>query len=260
MHELNTNDIDGQELEVQNNTHARLNHVIQEQRNAINVLIKLLYRKPTKKTPVSPEDGYHSMVFYWFYMSIYTFKSSLVLLERGYYHEANILARNLIEIFVKMRYFEKYPDKLAEENKNNENPATRGKKYVKFKTMFDEILPGYHDRYKWEFSNPAHGGVGSLIFKFDIKSATDIEADRGVIYNEDQATRVLNNLNVYLLGYIRFYKYLYPEASKASFRNNFILNFDSVETALAERFENHIKLKGEENDWHIDSRKIFEIK
>ncbi len=258
MHELNTHDIDGQELEVQATTHQRLNHVIQEQRDAIDLLSSLLYKWPKNDGGESPEGQYQSRVFYWFYMSIYTFKAALGLVERGYYHEANILERNLVEVFVKMRYFEKHPDKLAEENKNDSKPETRGKGYVKFKVMFDEILPGYYERYKWMLSNPAHGGVGAMIFKINAKSATDIEADQGVVYNEDQATRVLNGLNVYLLGYIRFYKYLYPvviEDLLADQRSRFA----SVEATLLERFESHVVLKGGENDWHTDSRKIIGI-
>ena len=258
MHELNVDDIDGQELEVQTETKERLGHVMKEQRDAINILSRFLYRKP-KKTYVPPQNEYQTMVFYWLYMSIYTFKSSLVLVERGYYHEANILSRNLLEVFVKMRYFQKHPDKLAEEHRNNSKPETRGKAYIKFSTMFNEVLPGYYERYKWMFSEPAHGGVGALLFKAEIRSATDVEVDRGVIYDEDNATRILNGLNVYLLGYIRFYKHLYPEVIE-DLLSDIRSELDSVEAILLERFESHIELKGQENDWHIDSRKIIEIK
>jgi len=258
MHELNIYDIDGQELEVQDATQERLNHVVQEQRDAIDILIRFLYRLPINKAVESVKDEYQSMAFYWFYMSIFTFKSVLVLVERGYYHEANILSRNLIEVLVKMRYFEKYPDQLTEENRNNSKPETRGKRYIKFKTMFDKILPGYYERYKWMLSNPAHGGTGAILFKFDIKSATDIEADKGVVYNENQATCILNSLNVYLLGYIRFYKYLYPGVID-NFSEDLKSQLATVEATLLRRFESHIELKGGENDWHVDARKVFEI-
>ncbi|MCL4400218.1 hypothetical protein M1506_02990 [Patescibacteria group bacterium] len=258
MHELNTQDIQGQELEVQNETRNRLGFFCKYFNDAIDIYIRLIYKIPTNNDLTTARGEYLSQVWYWFYMRIFTFRACFVLWERGYYLEATILSRNLIEVLVRMHYFNHHPDILKTETESLGRPETREKRGTSFKTMFDEIFPGYYHQYKWMFSHFAHGGTGSLIFKADTKSRPKVEVDMGLIFNEDRASGLLNNLSVFVLGYLRFYKKLYPEVTN-SLDEGIAKELERIDKKLLDNFEGHIKLKGGENEWHKVSRQIFDL-
>lgn len=253
MRELNTSDIAQQELEVQKLTHNKLSGFCDYFNRAIDLLIKLHYRIPKIQDSNTLEGAYLSQTNYWFYMSLFTFRACYVLIERGYYYEAHILCRNLIEIFVKMRYFEKHQDKL----RTFDRPHEGKRPLISFKSMFDEVLPGYYDtQYRLIFSHIAHGGIGALLFKADVKSPTEIFVDTGVVFNEKYASLVMNNISDFIFGYIRFYKYLYPEVIKA-LDAYMLQEIVEIEEILETGFNEHVVLKGGENDWHKVSKQIW---
>ncbi|MBI2888983.1 MAG: hypothetical protein HYY10_03625 [Candidatus Liptonbacteria bacterium] len=258
MHELNTSDIEKQEAIVRRITHQRLGGFCTYLNKAIDVLIKLYYRLPKIKDVETLEDRYLSDLGYWLYMSTFTFRSCFLLIENGYYLEANIICRSLIEIYVKMRYFENRKDQLE----TFEQPHINSKKRptVNFKTMFDEVLPGYYDEvYRFMLSHMAHGGVGARLFKVRFRSPTNMEADQGVVFNEEWGSMVINNLSSYIFGYIRFYKHIYPDTIKG-LEPDVIKELLSVEKTLETNFNQHIQLKGKENAWHKVSRQIWDFK
>jgi hypothetical protein len=255
MRELTTSDIAEQEIIVQQLTREKLGGFCAYFNRAIDLLIRLYYRIPRIEDVNTLNGNYLSHVSYSFYMSIFTFRACFVLLERGYYLEANILCRNLIEVFVKMRYFEKHKEKLE----TFEQPHIGKGPSVTFKTMFDEVLPGYYDiEYRWMLSHMAHGGVGARIFKIDFKSATDRYADTGVFYKERWASLVMNNLTNYIFGYIRFYKHIYPQVIRSSDEVT-LHELKEIEDISKTSFEQHIALKGEENTWHKVSKLIWDF-
>ena len=253
MRELNTSDIAQQELEVQNLTHNKLNGFCNYFNRAIDLLIKLYYRIPKIQDVNTLEGAYLCQASYWFYMPIFTFRACYILIEGGYYYEAHILCRNLIEVFVKMRYFEKHKDELQ----TFDQPHKGKRPSILLKTMFDEVLPGYYDtQYRSILAHIAHGGVGALLFKVDVKSPTETFADTGVVFHEKYASLVMNNISNFIFGYIRFYKYLYPEVIK-TLDVRMLQEIVDVEKILEAGFEEHVVLKGGENDWHKVSRQIW---
>lgn len=260
MRELNTSDIKEQEGQVRDTTSQRLAGFSAYFDEGINLMIGLKYRIPKIETIDPAEKEYLTHFDYSFLVSTFTFRACFLLFQSGYYLEAHILSRNLIEVLVKLRYYEKHKDVFHKEVLNSAKVETRNKPRVQFKKMFDEVLPGYYEvDYKWILSDAAHGGVSSWLFKNEIKSATDVKPHTGVFFHEDWASLVANHLSVFMLGYIRFYKHIYPKVIENldSIKKQ---EFDAVEAKLLENFESHIKLKKGENRWHKVARNIFEIK
>lgn len=252
MDEFSIDDILRQEIDVEKNTRIKLSGFCDISHQTLGLLIELLHKIP-KTYDVETETGaYLSMFYFWFYNSIFTFRASIILFLKGYYMESHILCRNLIEVFVTMRYFDKHKGKLK-------SHLSLKKPFIKFKTIFDEILPDYYDtQYKGLLSNVAHGGIGSLLFKFKFESPKKGKAHAGVFYDEEMASLIMNQLGTYFLGYIRFYKKIHPKvilSLDVKVKNK----LDEIEKLLEKNFTEHIELKGGENKWHQVSRAIFEI-
>lgn len=258
MHELNTSDIKRQEVSVREATHQRLAGFCDYFDDSINLLIRLYYRFPKIENVESPEGGYLSQLGYWFYMTTFSFRAAFLLMENGYYLEANTICRSLIETYVKMRYFAVHQDAL----KTFERPSVNSKKRpsITFKTMFDEVLPGYYDaHYRWMLSHMAHGGAGSMLFKADISGGPkNIKADQGVVFSEKWASFIMNNLTCFIFGYLRLYKHQFAD-DWDEMDKNILAEFQRLEVILEKAFNEHIKLKGGENEWHKTSRPIWDF-
>lgn len=190
MRHLTINDISEQEITVEAKTADSIHGFITLSERTLNLFIELMYVDPAIKDPGTDEGALKSAVCHWMYMGIFTFRASILLMTLGYYFEAHLLNRSLVEVLAKMMYFHRHPDKL----KNFESLAEKKKASITFKTMFDEVLPGYYDDYSWMFSYVAHGGIGARIFKIKQDSEGNRAPDTGVAYDETLAGLVLNSL------------------------------------------------------------------
>lgn len=151
---LNIDDILNQELFVEQETKHKLKGFYNKALDGINLLIKLQYLQPISQNDLSDENKYFSYVHSWFYLSIFTFRSCLLLLSKGYYFEAALVNRNLVEVLVKMHYFSRHKEKLKEFE--NIEALKTGKPKMNFRQMFDEVFPGFYEKYRIE-SHIAHG-------------------------------------------------------------------------------------------------------
>lgn len=255
MRYLNIQDILNQESGVEKETQYKLKGFYDKAMEGINLLISLQYLMPMRKDDLTDEDRYFSYVHSWFYMSIFTFRSCVLLLSRGYYFEASLLNRNLVEVLVKMRYFLNHKEKLKEFE--NIEALQTGKPKMNFRLMFDEVFPGFYEKYRLE-SHVAHGGIGARLMKIKYHSATHAEVDQGVVYNEWRAGSIVNSFGVYFLGYIRLYKKLYPQII-ISLPPEASTEFFSIEAWFIKMIQDHIKLKGGENDWHRAIKSIWDF-
>src|SRR5450759_1604010 len=139
---LRAEDFVGQEAFVEANTEVRLSGFLGYFERSVNLLIEMLYATPVLANLSTGMDGFRSQARLWFHSSLYTFRSSVMLSSRGYYLEAQILDRHLIEILVKLRYFFLHPERLE----TFQSLAKKKKKStIQWKVMFDEVLPGYYE-------------------------------------------------------------------------------------------------------------------
>jgi hypothetical protein len=135
----------------------------------------------------------------------YTIRAICILIERGFYYEAMSLVRNLLESFVQLRYFHKHKDKIN---------LHILKQRIKLKTMFEEIVPGYYNNiYGTVFSEFAHGGFASSIFRVKYESAAVGEITMGSKYNEMGCSFILNQVILILFGILNYIPIMFPQYS-----------------------------------------------
>lgn len=255
MRFLDIQDILEQERVVEAETKSRLAGFYVKSLEGIDLLIHLIYSIPSRPIEETPGYQYFSYVHAWFYMAVFTLRACVLLLSRGYYFEASLLNRNLIEVLVKIRYFSNHKEDLGKFE--NIDALKRGYPKMNFRQMFDEVLPGYYQEYRMS-SHMAHGGIGARLMKIKYHSATSADADTGVFYNEWRAGHTVNVFVVYFLGYIRFYKKLFPEVV-TKLPSDVRDKLAEIEAWYERNIQQHIKLKGGENSWHRAVRPIWDI-
>lgn len=168
--------------------------------SAMDVLLKLLHF--TDEFDVNTQEGeYKSYCWFHFERIAYTFKAAYNLCLTGYYPEASILLRTIMETFVKTKYLQNHKDLLQGAWGLDRFP-------VRYKDMFDEVAPGCYEDYSLlcEF---AHGyGIG-ILSRF--RGMRPPILRHGVEYSEDDASFVMNRFGPYLLAYLHFIVQVFPE-------------------------------------------------
>ncbi|MGA2903082.1 MAG: hypothetical protein ABSD98_04575 [Candidatus Korobacteraceae bacterium] len=233
-----------QEAVAEANTEASLADFLAYFERSLDLLIEMLYATPALLTLSTEMDEFKSQARPWFHSSFCTFRASVILSNRGYYFEAQILHRHLIEILVKLRYFFLHPEKL----KTFDSLATKKKARITWKAMFDEVLPGYYDEYSWSMSYVAHGGVGANAYRVTRDASGFGTADAGVAYKEFWAGAFANQTTVFLLGFLRTYQRILAD-SASSFSPELQKEISDVEALLESAIQSHIQHFGR-NNWH----------
>jgi len=251
---LTLRDVRLQEVQVEDHTESRLAGFAEYFDRFVNILIELLYATPAAKSPVTDVDSMKVQARHWFHSSALTFRSAVMLSNRGYYLESQILDRSLIEILAKVRYFHKHPDKLP----GFQSLANKKKNRTTWKEIFNEVLPGYYDEYSWSLSYVAHGGVGANVYRMEKDTAGNRFVSTGLSYKEFWASASANQKNVFMLGYLRTYRKIFPEAIgllSPALRAELL----DVEDFLERCVKEHIAGKSGSNDWHIATEAIWNV-
>jgi len=129
------------------------------------------------------------------------------LWQRGFYVEATVLLRHVLEVFIQVRYFHGHRSELR-----NHLTSTERKNRVRFKTMFELFAPGYYDQYYGLLlSGVAHGGLPSTTMRLDLSKGQQATAILGNAYNEKYATWVLNQLTAVLFGLLKLFPEFFPQ-------------------------------------------------
>ncbi len=124
--------------------------------------------------------------------------------EKGYFLEALILMRHLLEAFVQMRYFRRHLNQL--------DAHITSDKRISFKRMFDEFVPGFYSKYYGkQVSEAAHG----IAFKFFFRLQGPLTPYGGAAllgnrFDVSFATYIINNLNAIVSGYFNKLDELLP--------------------------------------------------
>jgi hypothetical protein len=126
---------------------------------------------------------------------------------KGYYLEAIILIRHLLEGLVQVRYFYNHRDKISDHS--------LGIKRVSFKVIFEEIVPGFYDAYYGKLlSSFAHGNFINALFREERESAEKATIIHGSKFNDKHSLSIIKQSLAYGYGFLNFMDIIFP-----SFKN-----------------------------------------
>jgi hypothetical protein len=157
-----------------------------------------------------------TFAFYHFYTTVFTSKAVYNLFHGGYYTEASILIRSIIESFVRLKYLNQKQDLELVMQAFAGHQGFEGEKYsVKYRTHFDEVAPGMYHYYQI-LCDMAHGSVASHVLKSDwsAKDPKEYRLDIGIVFKPEESTFVLNQFSVYLLAELEYMFHVFPEIGK----------------------------------------------
>lgn len=197
-HHFGLEDLLDSELKTIVDTESRLRGVYEEFPLIIDLLFKLNYCRGEVEDVTTDIGIFQSFCFTHYAQAPYTLWSIYSLYEKGYYLESIILYRNLLEAFIQMRYFHKYPQKLTDH--------ITGDTRIRFITMFDEFSKGFYKiTYGEILSGASHSMVWKDVFRVVRDSQTKDRVVMGCEYNEDHATMVVNFLTPIFYGLLNLF-------------------------------------------------------
>lgn len=170
----------------------------------LNCLFQVVYFVGEEKE-VESDDGYYMTFAHNLLLKLpYTIRAVSVLTERGFYLESALLVRHILEVFVQLRFFNKYKGKL--------NKHILKKKRITFKTMFNEFNPILYSTMYFALSDATHGGFGSSVYRTKYKSANEGTTIMGSEFQEKFSNYIINQLIPLSYGILNFipvffYKY-----------------------------------------------------
>lgn len=175
----------------------------------LNCFFHIVYFVGEEKE-VESDDGYYMAFAHNQLLKLpYTTRAITILTERGFYLESAQLVRHLLEVFVQLRYFNKYKEKL--------NNYVLKKNKITLKTMFSEFNAVLYSNMYFALCEAAHGGFGSTVFRTIYTSATEGTTIMGSKYNEMFSNYILNQFIPLIYGilnfipvFFRYYKDLIP--------------------------------------------------
>jgi len=194
------------EDKTQETTRGKIKNWIFNYPKLLDALFEVAYFTGMAKKIESPEGDFYAFGHHILLRFPYTIRATCVLIEKGFYFESLSLVRNLYESFFQLRYFHKHQDKIT-------NHVTNRR--IKFKTMFEEIAPGYYDEiYGKQLSEFAHGGFSSLLFRSHYDSPDSGKILMGNQYEERGCTYSLNQVVPILYGILNYIPILFPQYPK----------------------------------------------
>lgn len=217
----------------------------------VDVLFKLPYYTGELDTIETPMGIFQSHCYRCYLQAPYTFWSVYSLWEKGYYLESFILFRNLLEMFIQLRYFQKYPEK-TQGHMNQALPENK-KHRIAFITMFNEFAPGfYKDVYGPVLSGFAHGTTPGLIFR--VESSSNLTVVMGNVFDDYKATFALNHILVLLFGYLNLFEFFFP---KNALSKESLPALDASKTWLEHSMASHQKVNPNANSFYEHFNKII---
>lgn len=182
---------------------------------ASDVIFALMYDLGPAPPPESPEGEYRTFAFERFGEAPYTVRAIDILSVRGHYPEALALVRVLVESFVQLRYFVKFPDRLVPHML-----AKSAKDRVRWVEMFDEFSPGFYSGTYSLLSSNAHSGMVLSALLPAEPSIGDQPAKslgrHGCVFNEKHAALVLNMTAAMIQGFLLHFRTFFPAGTPSA--------------------------------------------
>lgn len=182
----------------------------------IDVLLKQLYFRGTDE-PVATDVGtFQSYAMPQYAQVPHTLLSVYQLWRRAYYIETATLLRHVFEVFVQLRYFNKYPGQL----KKHWLAQTR-KDRILFSVMFDDLAPDSYKAVYGKLSDFAHGNL-NMIFRTDVSAppATQPEPRQNPFMGSKFDLTMAMIMHIFYisaaLGFINYFGVFFPKNTNAS--------------------------------------------
>lgn len=209
MPRLNYEHVKRIELETEEYSHSYLKGVKEYFPLVVDTFFQLMYFTG-KKNGGTHEGDFHVYCWNQFYHAGYSLRATFILYEKGYYLEANMILRRLLEVLVKMRFLENNKSLTLCIWTNQKSFIKDGSKKPRIEDMFNEVAPQlYRDFYGLLLSDFTHGGIGSGLGKIDYKAS---EVALGPVWNEDSATFYINTFTMVSLGYLKYFPMVFGES------------------------------------------------
>ena len=198
----------------------------------LDTLLQLHYFSDREYDVETANGHFKSWCYHQYFRIPYSFRSIYILFERGHYLESLIIVRHVIEVFVQLRFFFKYPERLYP---HLSNPNKR----VSFRKMFDEFSSDFYSKwYIKHLSSWAHGGVGVLNFRFNLHSSENVEPVYGTPYDEFNAGIPVVNLIAFMYGYINFFPVFFPDFESQA-NSTFLTTYNDAISRLESYMNSH---------------------
>ena len=155
-------------------------------------------------------DAIRVFSYFHYYRVTLTFLATYKLLLNGYYTEAAILLRSIVETFVKLKYLYSQKDIELITLAFAGHKGWNGKKFnISYENQFDKVAPGLYRFYR-QLCDMAHGAISAILLKTDWKSSGLI-LDEGLLFKDLESSFIVNQYSAYLLAHIEFMSVVYPE-------------------------------------------------
>ena len=194
------------EKETTSDTLNRCNEESIEFSNLINIFFRLSYHCKEQVAPDS-DDHYFITDAYFAYLRLpYSLRAIYDLWIKGYYLEAMIVYRQILEGLAYLRYFDNHRDNIK-----SHLGITMPRGRVRFRTMFEEIAPGFYGKYYGKtFSNIAHGGVAANLFRAEYSSPTEGRIVMGCEFSLKGSSLVTRTAILVSYGYLNYISVFFP--------------------------------------------------
>lgn len=214
----------------------------------IDTLFKILYYCGELSSVDTDYGEFQSFCFDSYVQIPYTAWVIFELYNKGYYLEAVTLLRNMLEVFVQLKYFFKYPDKISQ------HLTVR---YISFSTMFNEFTSKdfYRIHYGHLLSSFAHGKLAKNIFRYERPSSNDRNTIMGCKFNPDNATYVMNQTIPLLFGYLSHFPIFFPNNTLGADKN--ISDYNNSVDWIRRFMADHKKTFPSSLSWYNDMDKLI---
>lgn len=178
----------------------------------------------------------------------YSFKSTYNIFLNGYYSDAAIILRSIIETFVRLKFIEKKGNTKSIFQILSGHYGYKGEKNrISHETHFNTVSKGLYEYYRL-LCDMTHGSLGPHLLMPNSFSGLD--------FQELNSTFISNQYAVYLLAHIEYFHKIFPECyNKYSDENR--QSFNEVK-AILWNVMSEISKKEKNQDWYNVSKKLIE--
>ncbi len=224
------------EKETTSNTMNSYGEDVIEIKNLINLFFRLSYQCKENVEKDSHEHWFITMAYNSYIRLPYNLRAIYLLWINGYYLEATVVFRHILEGFAALRYFYNHKNEL-------ENHLTTPKKRVRFYTMFEENAPGFYKYYGQPYSDIAHGGATASLFRVEYSSPANGRIIMGCEFNLSKSAMVSVSTIMVSYGYLNYISVFFP-----SIKSKLSSTIDKRIQDMLEHIENKY-LKKSDNDF-----------
>jgi hypothetical protein len=222
------------EAVTQETTYKNFNGLLSKYPKILDALFEINYFIGKANEVESLEGYFYAIGFHILKRFPYTARATCMLIEKGFYYEVISLIRNLYESFIQLRYFHNHPDMIRSHIIDHR---------IKFRTMFDEIAPGFYvEIYGKQLSEFTHSGFSSAIFRTNYTSPDVGETTMGNKFDKIYCTYSVNLIVPILLGVLNFVPVFFPQYLSLVPNDTEIKRKESIEW-LSKAIKDHIAEK-----------------